>query len=75
MIKGNEFDKAVEMKIDTVFTPAERIRMYKEKFSVLGSADIALVRTSSQVLFITDKVMPVMGYLYQSLLSILQLQL
>lgn len=59
MVKGNEFDNTVEMKIDTVITPAERIRMYQEKFTVLGSSDIALVRTSNPILFIPNQVSPV----------------
>lgn len=59
MVKGNEFDNTVEMKIDTVITPAERIKMYQEKFTVLGSSDIALVRTSNPIPFMPNQVTPV----------------
>ena len=60
MVKGNEFDNTIEMRIDTVYTPAERIRMYQEKFTVLGSSDIALIRTSDQIPFIPNRVTPVL---------------
>ena len=59
MMKGNEFDNTIEMRIDTVFTPAKRIGMCQEKFTVLGSSDIALIRTSYPIPFIPDQVTPV----------------
>ena len=59
MVKGNEFDNTIEMKIDTIITPAERIRMYRDKFTVLGSSDIALVKTSKPILFTPNQVTPV----------------
>ena len=59
MVKGNDFDNTIEMKIDTIITPAERIRMYRDKFTVLGSSDIALVKTSKPILFTPNQVTPV----------------
>ena len=59
MVKGNEFDNTIEVKIDTIITPAERIRMYRDKFTVLGSSDIALVKTSQPILFTPNQVTPV----------------
>ena len=59
MVKGNEFEDTIKMEIENVITPAERIRMYQEKFSVLGSCDIALIRTSEPITFILGKVSPV----------------
>ena len=63
MVKGNEFDNTIEMKIDSIITPAERIRMYREKFTVLGSSDIALVKTSKPILFTPNQVTPVKKWL------------
>ena len=50
--------EAFQYKIDSVHIPEGRLDMYRREI-VVGPDDIALVRTSTQITFVSQKVMPV----------------
>ena len=50
--------KADEYKIESVHIPRGRVELYKRRM-VVGPDDIALVRTTTSIVFESHKVMPV----------------
>ena len=59
MTKKNDFKNSYRYEIESVRVPKERIKMYREEESFIGSNDIALIKLKTKIVFIPNKIMPV----------------